>query len=484
MIHGSFTTEKVSEENQDPLPPLPSPPPPRRRGSRRRFVKVLLLACVLAALVFAVFVAYRNNLIRFQHLTRQGAETSSTGQTEQRAVNPYAEAVLLAEQNRGEPMGRQAVVDIPTELRHYRDRKRFLAVQIAEARDESVPIPHDFPALASLVRRDEQLVELPQLGRGFLLYGVGYEADSDLTHYDSRRGKSVPLFANDEEFDREQSHLAESRQQLDALIKGLKRELGKVGKKDTEMRPALEASIAVSETALESVNDRRELLDSFYGAKKSHQPLFSEYEALQHVANNLGGQTYELNQPDSRRQLKVRLLNFVRAPAREVIEELGLAYQNKFNRLLPLTSLIRPEEYQRRLRESGNSNAGAFDLPPHATGLAFDIYYGFMSAEEQQFVMDEIARLERDGRVEALRELRNHYHVFVFPDRRAPDEESIRNVASGKPDTKKREVAEKQTPKATEKDKTAKTAARTKAKTTPKTEAKNKKATRARKSAR
>jgi hypothetical protein len=104
---------------------------------------------------------------------------------------------------------------------------------------------------------------------------------------------------------------------------------------------------------------------------------------------------------------------------------LGAAYQSKFERPLPVTSLVRTVEYQRLLRESGNPNAADVAPPPHTTGLAFDIYYRYMTTAEQEFVMGEIAQLERDGRVEALRELRDHYHVFVFPDGRRPDEKLV-----------------------------------------------------------
>ena len=50
--------------------------------------------------------------------------------------------------------------------------------------------------------------------------------------------------------------------------------------------------------------------------------------------------------------------------------------------------------------------------------------------------MGEIARLEKDGRVEALRELRDHYHVFAFPEGHRPDEKDveseIKKTAKGK----------------------------------------------------
>jgi hypothetical protein len=48
-----------------------------------------------------------------------------------------------------------------------------------------------------------------------------------------------------------------------------------------------------------------------------------------------------------------------------------------------------------------------------------------MTAAEQEAVMADIARLEDEGRVEALRENRNHIHVFVFADGQRPQESLI-----------------------------------------------------------
>ena len=77
-------------------------------------------------------------------------------------------------------------------------------------------------------------------------------------------------------------------------------------------------------------------------------------------------------------------------------------------------------------------NSGTFketiDQGNHArftTGCAFDITYRYMAADEQQFLMDRVAQLERDGKVEALKERRNHIHVFVFPDGQRPPEELV-----------------------------------------------------------
>ncbi|HYG80899.1 MAG TPA: DUF5715 family protein, partial [Pyrinomonadaceae bacterium] len=116
----------------------------------------------------------------------------------------------------------------------------------------------------------------------------------------------------------------------------------------------------------------------------------------------------------------------LRPAARERLEELARSYRQKFDRPLPITSLVRTVEYQRQLGDAGNPNAIRINVPPHTTGLAFDIYTYYMAADEQQFLMEEIARLEREGRLEALRENRHHIHVFAFPDGKPPDEKLIK----------------------------------------------------------
>jgi hypothetical protein len=48
-----------------------------------------------------------------------------------------------------------------------------------------------------------------------------------------------------------------------------------------------------------------------------------------------------------------------------------------------------------------------------------------MSAAEQAHVMDHLARLKDKGRIEVLRENRDHYHVFAFVDGARPNETLI-----------------------------------------------------------
>jgi hypothetical protein len=72
-----------------------------------------------------------------------------------------------------------------------------------------------------------------------------------------------------------------------------------------------------------------------------------------------------------------------------------------------------------------NPNATRISTPPHATGLAFDVYNFFMTAAEQDYLMEVVAHLKTAGRVEALRENRDHIHVFAFADGTRPDEKLI-----------------------------------------------------------
>ena len=89
-----------------------------------------------------------------------------------------------------------------------------------------------------------------------------------------------------------------------------------------------------------------------------------------------------------------------------------------------MSSLIRPEQYQRALRRV-NRYAVLIDTPPHSTGLAFDIDYRYMSNAEQNFVMNELARLKNEGRIEVLRERGANYHVFAFIDGHRPSDDLI-----------------------------------------------------------
>ena len=137
------------------------------------------------------------------------------------------------------------------------------------------------------------------------------------------------------------------------------------------------------------------------------------YAALQALASNFNGRSYDLNNPTDRQALRVNMLSSLRPEALKIMEEVASAYHRQFNRPLPVSSLVRPEQYQHKLRRV-NRNAVLIETPPHSTGLAFDIDYRYMGGPEQTFVMNELARIKKEGRIEVIRERNANYHVFAF----------------------------------------------------------------------
>src|ERR1044071_3177622 len=341
------------------------------------------------------------------------------------AIDVYQLALQKIEEDRGEPTGNKAQVTVPAELKLYKDKKRFLAIQVAEWRKQNYEIPHDFSELVSMIQRAEFTI-LPTFGTDYVLYGVGLKADDELTHYDQKTSKSIPLFRDDGEIEVEIARLDSSLKELETKALELKNALAQVKKGDRAVRVETLRQIAETQKSIKSIKTRRDLIDSFYKSKEHRQMMASEYQKLVESSGKFDGRSYDLNDPAARKQFKSQMLCALRPPARAQLAEIAKAYREKFGRPLPITSLVRTKEYQWQLGEAGNPNAVRIDVPPHTTGLAFDIYTFYMTAAEQQFLMDEIARLEREGRVEALREIRNHIHVFAFADAKPPAERLIK----------------------------------------------------------
>ena len=118
------------------------------------------------------------------------------------------------------------------------------------------------------------------------------------------------------------------------------------------------------------------------------------------------------------------MLSTIRPQALKIIDEVAAVYRQRFNLPLPVSSLVRPEQYQHSLRRV-NRNAVTIDTPPHSTGLAFDIDYRYMGGAEQTFVMKELARLKNAGRIEVIRERNANYHVFAFVNGVRPNDDLI-----------------------------------------------------------
>jgi D-alanyl-D-alanine dipeptidase len=148
------------------------------------------------------------------------------------------------------------------------------------------------------------------------------------------------------------------------------------------------------------------------------------FQSLRKLAQNFNGRSYDLNNPSDRYALKVNMLSAIRPEALKIMEQVASAYHRQFDRPLPVSSLVRPEQYQHALRRV-NRNAVTIDAPPHSTGLAFDIDYRYMSVAEQNFVMRELARIKAEGRIEVIRERSANYHVFAFVNGARPNDDLI-----------------------------------------------------------
>jgi hypothetical protein len=150
-----------------------------------------------------------------------------------------------------------------------------------------------------------------------------------------------------------------------------------------------------------------------------------KYGILSKLASNFAGQRYDLNNPNDRKQMRMRLLRMFQRPAKPILKELAEAYYGKYKRPLVVTSLTRSMDYQILLNAT-NANSfkvrGEGSLPPHTSGCAFDLSRKQMPVDEQNFVMQKLAEMERAGKLDALIEYGANacFHVFIYFDGKPP----------------------------------------------------------------
>jgi len=342
-------------------------------------------------------------------------------------VETWKDMARKVEQPRGGPVGRAAKVTVPVELRHYTDRKRFLAIQVAATREQEFETPHDYAELVRLIER-EKLVEVRPFGDDYLLYGVaGLANDDPFTHYDPATGVEVPLYDGWGDFRDAHDEMSARLDTLRAGVAAQRARLRRMPRKtrlQRRRRSALQSKINGGAAAVRLLEQRRKVLARFYEDYDRRRSVVGEYRLLVDTARTFEGRSYDLGRSADRVRFKARLLSFLRPEARDVMLEVAHGYREQFDRPLPVSSLVRTLGYQRRLTRT-NRSATHIDVPPHASGMAFDVYTGRMDAGEQQALMTTIAALERARRVEALREPNDHIHVFVLPDGRRPAESLI-----------------------------------------------------------
>jgi hypothetical protein len=332
----------------------------------------------------------------------------------------WEQAIAKVKEDRGEIAG-AAPIEIPPELRHYSERRWFLATQVAEVRKHNLVTSQDFLDLATKLKSGD-LVGVPAVTDTYVLFGVGQIADDDaFARHENDR--NVELY-NERQLREEFARLDNARATLATEISKLNKQIAGLNRRDKTRRSELQKQLATQQAALKSNDEHKHQLQELYGQPASRERLFRDYESLQTLAKEFRGRSFDLEKPADRQELKVTLLSSLRPQAFKLMEEIAAAYQRQFDRPLPVSSLVRPEQYQRALRRV-NRGAAVIETPPHSTGLAFDIDYRYMSAAEQNFVMAELARLKQAGRIEVLRERTANYHVFVFIDGTRPSEELV-----------------------------------------------------------
>ena len=333
----------------------------------------------------------------------------------------WAQAVEKVKADRGDAANTKAAAEVPPELRHYEDRHWFLATQVAEVRQHNIQTCQDFVDLAAMIVRGE-MVAVPAVTDTYVLFGVGAKADDDVfSRYEGEH--NIGLY-NEAQLRDAYTRIDGTRANLQSAIATLKAQSGALGKRDRMKQNALQKQITSRQQELSSTDEEKALLDQFYGQPDSRQKLFHDYESLQSLAKNFGGRTYDIDKPSDRQAIKLSLLRSMRPQALKVLEEIAASYHQTFDRPLPVSSLVRPEQYQQALHRV-NRNAVLIDTPPHSTGLAFDIDYRYMSAAEQSFLMAALARMKDEGRIEVIRERSANYHVFAFIDGVRPSNEVI-----------------------------------------------------------
>ena len=380
---------------------------------RKRILLLLSLAATCAT-VWAVH-HYRNSKWQLapQTLNHLANATSGTKAYE------WADAIEKVKADRGGAAGGPA--ETPPELRHYTDRHWFLAAQVAEVEKYKIHTSQDFIDLAGMIQRGE-LVSLPAVTDTYVLFGVGAKAD-DSVFSRFQDGHTVELY-NETQLSEAYARLNDKRSKLQGEIADLKAQSRSLKKGERAKQKELQKQITAREQDFKAVDDEKSQLDQFYGRSATRQELFRDYDSLQVLAKNFAGRSYDLNDPSDRKTLKVNMLSSLRPVAVKVLEEVAAAYQHQFDRPLPVSSLVRPEQYQHTLRKV-NRNAVLIDIPPHSTGLAFDIDYRYMGGAEQTLVMGELARLKQAGRIEAIRESNANYHVFAFVNGTRPSDDLI-----------------------------------------------------------
>jgi Family of unknown function (DUF5715) len=384
--------------------------------AHRKVVYVLLFIVAIAALTFGAW-----TVMRLKTLRHQAASTAIISNS--RPVGGFDSELWMRgiERVKEDRVETGSASEVPPELRHYSDRHWFLATQVAEVRKFNLQSCEDFVDLGAMIVRGE-MVSLPAVTDNYILYGVGAKADKGVFSK-FVEDQNIALY-DEAELRDEYGRLASDRAKLEKEISDLRTQLASRKNGDRRKPNELQKEIATRQEQLKAIDEEHAGLDQAYGRPDYREKLLRDYESLKTLAASFGDRAYNLSDSSDRYALKIAMLCSLRPAGLKILEEIARLYHDKFDRPLPISSLVRPEQYQHTLRKA-NRNAVIIDTPPHSTGLAFDIDYRYMTGAEQSFLMTALARMKHDGRIEVIRERNSNYHVFAFIDGKRPDDDLI-----------------------------------------------------------
>ena len=140
----------------------------RRKAST---IFVLLLSAAAGVAVWAGLRFTAPNFLRSISST-EIAPVDSRSTTEL-----WEQAIAKVKEARTEDVG-AAPLEVPPELRHYPERRWFLATQVAEVRKHNLVTSQDYLDLATKLKNGD-LVGVPAVTDTYVLFGVGQIAKED-----------------------------------------------------------------------------------------------------------------------------------------------------------------------------------------------------------------------------------------------------------------------------------------------------------------
>ncbi|HKR59768.1 MAG TPA: hypothetical protein VJS64_08525, partial [Pyrinomonadaceae bacterium] len=172
--------------------------------------------------------------------------------------DPLSEALELVKADRGEPAGPNAVVEVPPELKHYRDRQWFLATQVAEVGKHRLQTSQDFIDLAGMIERGE-MVSVPAVTDTYVLLGVGQQAnDGPFSRYQDN--DSIEIY-NAAQLTQAYKNLDDKRTALRSELAAFKDQARLLKKNEREKRRELQKEIGAREQQLNSITEDKSRLD-------------------------------------------------------------------------------------------------------------------------------------------------------------------------------------------------------------------------------